>query len=72
MTLPFFTKKEEIPNVGPEQIYQHGLAALHDILAPAALEINSNYFRIGKKFTRSFFYFQLSPFSKYQLVRSSD
>ena len=47
--MPFFTKKEEIAVAGPEQIYQKGLAALHDILAPSALEINSNYLKIGKK-----------------------
>ena len=57
MALPFFGKKEEITAIGPEQIYQKGLAVLRDILAPAALEINSNYLRLGKKFTRSFFIF---------------
>lgn len=61
MALPFFTKKEATAT-GPEQIYQKGLAALHDILAPAALEINSNYLRIGKKFTRSFFVFNYPRF----------
>ncbi len=62
MTLPFFEKKEEATIVGPEQIYQKGLAALHDILAPAALEINSNYLRLGKKFTQSFFIFNYPRF----------
>ena len=60
--MPFFTKKEEISVAGPEQIYQKGLAALHDILAPSALEINSNYLRIGKKLTRSFFIFNYPRF----------
>lgn len=60
--MPFFTKKEEIATTGPEQVYQKGLAALHDILAPAALEINSNYLHIGKKFTRSFFIFNYPRF----------
>ena len=60
--MPFFTKKEEIATAGPEQIYQKGLAALHDILAPSALEINSNYLKIGKKLTRSFFIFNYPRF----------
>src|SRR3989339_653659 len=60
--MPFCTKKEEISVAGPEQIYQKGLAALHDILAPSALEINSNYLRIGKKLTRSFFIFNYPRF----------
>lgn len=38
------------------------LQQLHDILAPAALEINSNYLRIGKKFLRSFFIFNYPRF----------
>ena len=62
MALPFFGKKEEIAITGPEQIYRKGLAALYDILAPSALEINSNYLRIGKKLTRSFFIFNYPRF----------
>ncbi len=38
------------------------LQQLHDILAPSALEINSGYLRIGKKFTRSFFIFNYPRF----------
>lgn len=60
--MPLFTKKEEVAIAGPEQIYQKGLAALRDILAPAALEINSNYLRIGKKLTQSFFIFNYPRF----------
>lgn len=60
--MPLFTKKEEVAIAGPEQAYQKGLAALHDILAPAALEINSNYLRIGKKLTQSFFIFNYPRF----------
>ena len=63
MALPFFGKKEEImATAGPEQAYQKGLAALHDILAPAALEIDSGYLRLGKKFTRSFFIYNYPRF----------
>ncbi len=38
------------------------LQQLHDILAPAALEINSSYLRLGKKFTRTFFVFNYPRF----------
>lgn len=38
------------------------LQQLHDILAPAALEVNSNYLRLGKKFTRTFFVFNYPRF----------
>jgi type IV secretory pathway VirB4 component len=62
MALPFFGKKEEITGIGPEQAYQKGLAALHDILAPAALEINPNYLRLDKKLVRTFFVFNYPRF----------
>lgn len=61
MPLPFFRKKD-LETIMPQTAYQRGLAALHDILAPAALEINSNYLRLGKKFTRSFFVFNYPRF----------
>src|SRR3989338_6920438 len=59
MALPFFGKKEDII---PQTMYQKGVAALHDILAPAALEINSNYLRLGKKLTKTFFVFNYPRF----------
>lgn len=63
MDLPFFGKKEEVQGViTPEQAYQKGLASLHDILAPSALEINSNYLRLGKKVVQSFFIFNYPRF----------
>ena len=63
MALPFFPKKEEImTGAGPGEAYQKGLAALHDILAPAALEINPNYLRLDKKLVRVFFVFNYPRF----------
>lgn len=63
MTLSFFGKKEEVSGViTPEQAYQKGLASLHDILAPSALEINSNYLRLGTKIVRNFFIFNYPRF----------
>src|SRR3989344_2564862 len=40
-----------------EQTYAKGLATLRDIIAPSALEINSNFIRLGKKLVRTFFVF---------------
>lgn len=63
MTLSFFGKKEEVSGViTPEQAYQKGLASLHDILAPSALEINSNYLRLGTKIVQNFFIFNYPRF----------
>ncbi|MDO8676282.1 MAG: ATP-binding protein [Candidatus Azambacteria bacterium] len=63
MALSFFGKKEGIQGVvTPEQAYQKGLASLHDILAPSALEINTNYLRLGKKFVQNFFVFNYPRF----------
>lgn len=61
MALPFFGKKDSETNI-LQTMYQKGVAALHDILAPAALEINSNYLRLGKKFTKTFFVFNYPRF----------
>ncbi len=55
MALPFFKKEEMLEVAGPEQIYREGKAAVHDILAPSALEVTSNHLRIGKKLARVFF-----------------
>lgn len=58
---PFFkTKKEpppEIFSVFPEEIYQTGAATLKDIIAPAALEINPSFIRLGEKLVRTIFVF---------------
>jgi len=40
-----------------EKIYQKGIATVKDIIAPAALKINSNYLRVGEKFVRTLFIF---------------
>ena len=38
------------------------LQQLHDVLAPSALEINSNFLRLGKKVARGFFVFNYPRF----------
>lgn len=51
------TKEEEIISVFPEEIYRSGELALQDVLAPAALEINPTYVRLGTKLARTLFVF---------------
>ena len=46
---------EEVLPVFPEQIYQTGALELKDIIAPSALEVSSNYIRLGEKIGRTFF-----------------
>ncbi len=58
-----FKKREEAPEEKagevipalPETIYETGVLELKDIIAPSALEINSNYVRLGEKICRTFF-----------------
>lgn len=62
MAFPFFRKKEDAPGleiapVFPEEIYQAGVTTLRDIIAPAALEINPSFLRLGEKFVRTLFVF---------------
>jgi predicted choloylglycine hydrolase len=40
-----------------EKIYQKGIATVKDIIAPAALKINSNYLQVGEKFVKTLFVF---------------
>ncbi len=48
-------KRKEILPIIPEAVYETGVLELQDIIAPAALEINSNYLRIGDKVARTIF-----------------
>lgn len=51
-------KEEEEINVLPvipQEIYEAGVLDLQDVIAPSALEVNSNYVRIGDKFARVLF-----------------
>ncbi len=48
-------KDADIMPVFPEQVYETGVMELQDIIAPAALEINSNNIRIGEKVARTLF-----------------
>ncbi|RJQ37238.1 conjugal transfer protein TraC [Candidatus Parcubacteria bacterium] len=43
--------------VAPEQIYRTGAATLRDVIAPAALEVNPSFIRLGEKFVRTLFVF---------------
>lgn len=37
--------------------FQKGVVALRDFIAPSSVELNSNYFRIGTRFARTFYVF---------------
>lgn len=65
--MSFFSRKNkkeetEVVPVLPESIYEAGVLELQDIIAPAALQINSNYLRLGEKFTRTIFVFAYPRF----------
>ena len=60
--MAFFRKKQpekepEILSVFPQDIYQAGVLELQDVIAPAALEINSNFIKLGEKVARTLFIF---------------
>lgn len=50
-------KEEEVTPILPEQIYQTGVLELKDIIAPSAIEIGSNFVRLGEKVARTLFIF---------------
>ena len=64
--IPFFTKKKgeesEIFSVFPGEIYKAGETTLRDIVAPAALEVNPSFLRLGEKFIRTLFVFSYPRF----------
>lgn len=66
ITIPFLGKPKraqtEITPVFPEEIYQTGVATLKDVIAPAALEINPSFIRLGEKFVRTLFVFSYPRF----------
>ncbi|MBI2055437.1 MAG: DUF87 domain-containing protein [Candidatus Sungbacteria bacterium] len=58
--LKLFRKKRpetEILSVFPEEIYKSGVTTLKDIIAPAALEVNPSFLRLGEKMVRTLFVF---------------
>ena len=62
--MAFFNKKTkeesaDILPVFPEEIYRTGVLELRDVIAPSALEINSNFVRLGEKYARTLFVFSL-------------
>ena len=48
-------EEEEMIPVIPEEIYSTGVLQLQDIIAPSALEVNSNYMKFGDKVARAIF-----------------
>ena len=50
-------KEPEILPVFPTEIYEAGVLELADVIAPSALEINSNYVKLGEKVARTLFVF---------------
>jgi len=63
--MALFSKKEDqnkepdILPVFPEEVYRAGVLQLKDVIAPSALEINSNFVRLGEKYARTLFVFSL-------------
>ncbi len=48
-------KEAEKQRQEAQRIYEEGMVTLRDLIAPSAMEINSNYIKIGEYFVRSFF-----------------
>ncbi|PJE64204.1 MAG: conjugal transfer protein TraC [Candidatus Ryanbacteria bacterium CG10_big_fil_rev_8_21_14_0_10_43_42] len=55
-------KEDEILPVFPQDIYAAGMLDLGDAIAPAALEVNSSYIRLGEKYARTIFVFTYPRF----------
>lgn len=55
-------REEEILPVYPTDIYSAGVLELQDIIAPSALQISSNYVKLGDKYARTFFVFSYPRF----------
>lgn len=53
---------DEIIAIEPSQIYEQAVLELKDVVAPSALEINSNYVKIGEKISRTLFVFSYPRF----------
>jgi len=49
------TKESTEEPLTTEKIYEEGVARIQDIIAPAALQIDAGYLRLGKKFARTLF-----------------
>lgn len=55
-------KEIDIIPVFPEEIYKEAALELRDLIAPSALQINSNYIKLGEKFCRTIFVFSYPRF----------
>lgn len=53
MKIPFFKKKEEIP----EKIFEAPKIGVKDIISPPSIILTPEYLRLGKRFLKSFFIF---------------
>ncbi len=53
MTLPFFKKKTDLP----EKIFEAETLDVRDFIAPAAIQIQQSFLKIGEKLAKSFFIF---------------
>lgn len=71
MAFNFFGKKTdelkdlEILPVIPEEIYEAGVLKLRDVIAPSAIEVNSNFIKVGGKFARTLFIISYPRFLSY-------
>jgi len=55
-------KKPQILPVLPKEIYSSSILELKDIIAPAAMEIGSNYLKLGNKIAKTIFVFSYPRF----------
>ena len=56
-------KSDELKNLkAVEKVYYEGMATLRDMIAPASMEVQSNHFKIGDTYTRSFFVYAYPRF----------
>ncbi len=66
MAILGFGKKEKSPQeifpVFPEEIYRAAEVTLKDVIAPAALEINPGFIRLGERLARTLFVFSYPRF----------
>jgi len=54
-TLPKITKKEATELKKAEEIYEHGLTTIKDLIAPSSMQIKFNELRVSDMYARSFF-----------------
>lgn len=70
MAFDFFKKNKELKDleilpVIPQEIYEAGVMKLRDVIAPAAVEVGSNFIKIGGKYARTLFIISYPRFLSY-------